>query len=74
MFLQSGHGKGNAVRNYMVPVDPSVWYEHFFALDLWVVQGRDGEDGNQWAGARRTELLLGGGSFEDRLGLGAKGL
>lgn len=34
MYLQSGHGKGTAARNYMVPVDPSVWYEHFSAFDL----------------------------------------
>jgi len=34
MFLQSGHGKGNAARNYMVPMDPSVWYEQFSAYDL----------------------------------------
>ena len=34
MFLQSGHGRGNAARSYMVPVDPSVWYEHFSAFDL----------------------------------------
>ncbi len=34
MFLQSGHGKGTAERNYIVPTDPSVWYEHFAAFDL----------------------------------------
>ncbi len=34
MFLQSGHGRGTAARNYMVPTDPSVWYEHFAAFDL----------------------------------------
>jgi hypothetical protein len=34
MFFQSGHGEGNAARNYSVPVDPSVWYEHFPAFDL----------------------------------------
>ena len=34
MFLQSGHGKGTAARNYKVPTDPSVRYEHFAAFDL----------------------------------------
>ena len=36
MSLQSGHGKGTAAprRNYMVPTDPSVWYEHFAAFDF----------------------------------------
>jgi hypothetical protein len=34
MFLQSGHGKGTAARNYMVPTDPRVWYEHFADFDL----------------------------------------
>ena len=34
MFLQSGHGKGTAARNYMVPTDPRVRYEYFAAFDL----------------------------------------
>ena len=34
LFLQSGHGSNNSARNYMVPTDPSVWYEHFAAFDL----------------------------------------
>ncbi len=33
-YLQSGHGSQNAAQNYMVPEDPSVWYENFAALDL----------------------------------------
>ena len=34
LYLQSGHGSENAAQNYMVPKDPSVWYENFAALDL----------------------------------------
>jgi hypothetical protein len=34
LYLQSGHGSQNAAQNYMVPKDPSVWYENFAALDL----------------------------------------
>ncbi len=34
MFLQAGHGRGSAARNYMVPIDPSVWYELFSSFDL----------------------------------------
>jgi hypothetical protein len=34
LYLQSGHGSENAALNYMVPKDPSVWYENFAALDL----------------------------------------
>ena len=34
VFLQSGHGAANAGRNYMLPKDPSVWYESFAALGL----------------------------------------
>ena len=34
MFRQSGHGSANAGRNYMLPTDPSVWYESFAALGL----------------------------------------
>ena len=34
LYLQSGLGSQNAAQNYMVPKDPSVWYENFAALDL----------------------------------------
>jgi hypothetical protein len=34
LYLQSGHGSKNSAQSYMVPQDPSVWYEHFAALDL----------------------------------------
>ena len=34
LYWQSGHGSKNAAQSYMVPQDPSVWYEHFAALDL----------------------------------------
>jgi hypothetical protein len=32
LYLQSGHGSQNAAQNYMVPKEPSVWYENFAAL------------------------------------------
>ena len=34
LYLQSGHGSENAAFNYVVPVDPSVWYESFAAFGL----------------------------------------
>ena len=34
LYLQSGHGGKMAAQNYMVPADPSVWYENFAALQL----------------------------------------
>ncbi len=33
-YLLSGHGGKMAAQNYMVPLDPSVWYENFAALQL----------------------------------------
>ena len=34
LYLQSGHGGKMAAQNYMIPSDPSVWYENFAALQL----------------------------------------
>jgi hypothetical protein len=34
LYLQSGHGSKKSAQSYMVPQDPSVWYEHLAALDL----------------------------------------
>ena len=34
LYLQSGHGGKMAAQNYMIPADPSVWYENFAALQL----------------------------------------
>ena len=34
LYLQSGHGSKVWAQSYMVPQDPSAWYEHFAALDL----------------------------------------
>lgn len=34
LYLQSGHGSKNAASNYVVPKDPSVWYENFAAFGL----------------------------------------
>ena len=34
LYLQSGHGRKNAAQNYVIPKDPSVWYESFAALGL----------------------------------------
>ena len=34
LYLQSGHGSKNAAHNYVVPKDPSVWYESFAAFGL----------------------------------------
>jgi len=34
LYLQSGHGGKRAAQSYMIPADPSVWYENFAALQL----------------------------------------
>ncbi len=34
LCLQSGHGGKMAAHSYMVPLDQSVWYENFAALQL----------------------------------------
>jgi hypothetical protein len=34
LYLQSGHGGKTAAQNYLIPLDPSVWYENFAALQL----------------------------------------
>lgn len=34
LFLQSGHGSGNAARNYMIPRDPHILFETFQAFHL----------------------------------------
>ncbi len=34
LYLQSGHGGKMAAQNYMIPLDPSVWYENLDALQL----------------------------------------
>ncbi len=34
LYLQPGHGCKMAAQNYMIPLDPSVWYENFAAIQL----------------------------------------